>query len=63
MYYLSQISLPSGNERQFPFSLKALAELETMTFESPVTVFVGENGSEKSPLLGIYNPELLSSNL
>ena len=51
MYYLRQIHLPSGSDRQFPFSLKALKELGTMSFESPITVFVGENGSGKSTLL------------
>jgi predicted ATPase len=51
MYYLRQIHLPSGSDRQFPFSLKALKELGTMTFDQPITVFVGENGSGKSTLL------------
>jgi predicted ATPase len=51
MYYLRQIHLPSGSDRQFPFSLEVLNELGTMTFDQPITVFVGENGSGKSTLL------------
>ncbi|MCS4435425.1 AAA family ATPase [Aquiflexum gelatinilyticum] len=51
MYYLSRISLPKGPQTQFPFTLQAFRELESMSFETPVTVFVGENGSGKSTLL------------
>ncbi|MDR7128192.1 putative ATPase [Algoriphagus sp. 4150] len=51
MYFLHQIHLPTSRSAQFPFSIKSLAELETMTFDNPVTVFVGENGSGKSTLL------------
>jgi predicted ATPase len=51
MYYLSRISLPKGPQTQFPFTLQALRDLGNMTFETPVTVFVGENGSGKSTLL------------
>lgn len=51
MYYLHQVHLPTSRSTQFPFSIRSLAELETMTFENPVTIFVGENGSGKSTLL------------
>jgi len=51
MYFLHQIHLPSGSDSQFPFSLKALNELHVMTFDKPITIFVGENGSGKSTLL------------
>ena len=51
MYYLRQIHLPRGSDRQFPFSLKSLKDLGSMSFDQPITVFVGENGSGKSTLL------------
>lgn len=51
MYYLSQIHLPSGPQIHFPFTLPAFRELGSMSFTTPVTVFVGENGSGKSTLL------------
>lgn len=51
MYYLSRITLPSGPQSQFPFSLPAFRELGSMSFNTPVTIFVGENGSGKSTLL------------
>lgn len=35
----------------FPFSVPAIRSLETLSFDSPVTFFVGENGSGKSTLL------------
>ena len=40
-------SWPSG----FPFSLPLIQNLTEVTFEAPVTFFVGENGSGKSTLL------------
>lgn len=36
---------------QFPFSLPAIRSLVELSFEAPVTFFVGENGSGKSTLL------------
>lgn len=51
MYYLHQIQLPKSQSRQFPYSIQSLVELETMRFENPITIFVGENGSGKSTLL------------
>jgi predicted ATPase len=35
----------------FPFDVPAIAALEELRFEAPVTCFVGENGSGKSTLL------------
>lgn len=35
----------------FPFNIPALNALESITFEQPVTFFVGENGSGKSTLV------------
>ena len=51
MYYLSQIFLPSGPETHFPFTLPALRQLGSMSFNTPITIFVEENGSGKSTLL------------
>ncbi|SDA94312.1 Predicted ATPase [Algoriphagus alkaliphilus] len=51
MIFLQKIALPTGNARQFPFSIPAFKGLETLDFKSPITVFVGENGSGKSTLL------------
>lgn len=51
MFYLHDISIPSGNKDTFPFSLPAFQNFKGLGFESPITVFVGENGSGKSTLL------------
>lgn len=40
-----------GAATRFPFSVPAIAGLETLDFDAPVTCFVGENGSGKSTLL------------
>jgi predicted ATPase len=39
------------DERQFPFSVPAVRTLPVLQFSSPVTFFVGENGSGKSTIL------------
>lgn len=36
---------------RFPFSVPSIASLRELTFDAPVTCFVGENGSGKSTLL------------
>ncbi len=47
----------------YPFGIPAIAALNTLKFEKPVTFFVGENGSGKSTLLEAiavnfgFNPE------
>ncbi len=51
MIFLQRISLPSGNLREFPFSIPSFSGLRNLEFEKPITVFVGENGSGKSTLL------------
>lgn len=51
MIFLQNISLPSGNPREFPFSIPSFKGLDTLSFRCPITVFVGENGSGKSTLL------------
>ena len=37
--------------RDYPYSVPAIAHLTELTFDAPVTFFVGENGSGKSTLL------------
>jgi predicted ATPase len=50
--HLRSLSLEPARCRDgFPFTIPALAALEGLTFESPVTFLVGENGSGKSTLL------------
>lgn len=43
------IGLPTGNT--YPFGVTAIQHLDTLSFEQPITFFVGENGSGKSTLL------------
>ena len=38
-------------KNHYPFNLKLLQETKKLSFDSPVTIFVGENGSGKSTLL------------
>lgn len=40
-----------GSPRNYPFSIPAFKNLDSLTFTSNVTFFVGENGSGKSTLL------------
>ena len=52
MLHLTKINFrPLPELKQFPFSLPLLQSLKEMTFDSPVTLFVGENGSGKSTIL------------
>lgn len=54
MRYLHAVSLRSDPARpadRHPFALPAIRSLETLTFATPVTIFVGENGTGKSTLL------------
>lgn len=44
-------SAGSGTEDVFPFSVPAVASLDVLELDAPVTVFVGENGSGKSTLM------------
>ncbi len=41
----------SGRNSSFPFSVPAIATLDTLVLDAPVTVLVGENGTGKSTLL------------
>ena len=52
MIHLREARLAASRERQgFPFDLPAVRSLKTLRFETPVTLFVGENGSGKSTVL------------
>lgn len=51
---LRSLALPSPSPEErgaFPWSIPALHDLGTLSFERPVTLLVGENGSGKSTLL------------
>jgi len=52
MLHLTRINLrPLPESKSFPFSLPLLQTLKEIHFDSPVTLFVDENGSSKSTLL------------
>ncbi|AKF95254.1 AAA family ATPase [Brevibacillus laterosporus] len=52
--YLRQVRLLTEkypNRKEYPFSIPALQNLESISFDKNITFFVGENGSGKSTLL------------
>ncbi|MFB0829695.1 AAA family ATPase [Brevibacillus laterosporus] len=52
--YLRQVRLLTEkypNRKEYPFSIPALQNLESLSFNKNITFFVGENGSGKSTLL------------
>lgn len=52
--YLRQVRLLTEkypNRKEYPFSIPALQNLESLSFDKNITFFVGENGSGKSTLL------------
>ena len=52
MIHLRSLELNQSKRGQdFPFTVPVLQSLEHLSFESPITFFVGENGSGKSTLL------------
>jgi predicted ATPase len=53
LIHLCEVSLPDRTDypARFPFHLPVIQSLETLTFSSEVTFFVGENGSGKSTVL------------
>ncbi len=52
MTMLRGLKLRSSGEA-FPFTLPVFSHFDTLSFQRPVTFFVGENGSGKSTLLEI----------
>ena len=44
-------NIPENDSKAFPWTLPLIQQLEEITFEAPVTFFVGENGSGKSTIL------------
>ncbi len=51
MIYLNRVSLPADRPDGWPFSVPALQSLDSLTFDSPITLLAGENGCGKSTLL------------
>lgn len=51
MSHLRSLSLKKSSSSGFPFSVSAIKSLGELSFDAPVTFFVGENGSGKSTLL------------
>jgi predicted ATPase len=54
LIFLRSVELKPGataDETAFPFSVAAVRSLPRIAFESPITFFVGENGSGKSTVL------------
>jgi predicted ATPase len=53
MIYLRNVKLSESSleKDHFPFSLPIWQDTQELTFDSPVTLFVGENGSGKSTLM------------
>src|SRR5262245_41153025 len=48
---LRSVSLAGKGGDAFPFSVPAVESLPTLTFDTPVTFLVGENGAGKSTVL------------
>lgn len=51
MSHLRSLKLATTASEAFPFSVPAIRTLPQLSFDTPVTFFVGENGSGKSTLL------------
>jgi len=51
MSHLRSLSIKPTSSGAFPFSVPAIRTLPELSFDTPVTFFVGENGSGKSTLL------------
>ena len=51
MPHLRSLQAKKSSRVRFPFSVPAIATLRELSFDAPVTFFVGENGSGKSTLL------------
>lgn len=51
MSHLRSLTIPKQSSSAFPFSVPAVRTLGELSFDTPVTFFVGENGTGKSTLL------------
>ena len=51
MTHLRSVSRKNAGGTGFPFDVPVIRALDALTFDSPVTFFVGENGSGKSTML------------
>lgn len=51
MVFLSNVTKISGREKGYPFSVPTIAKLSTISFSTPITFLIGENGSGKSTFL------------
>lgn len=50
--FIRGVKLTSGDPKSYPFSIPAVQQIESIDFSSsPVTFFVGENGSGKSTIV------------
>lgn len=49
--YVRSIKLQDADASAYPFSIPAVQKLESVQFTSPVTFFVGENGTGKSTII------------
>jgi predicted ATPase len=51
MTHLRSLSIKQQPSDAFPFTVPAIRDLPELSFDTPVTFFVGENGTGKSTLL------------
>jgi len=51
MIFLRSLSVNLPDKKEYPFTLPVLQNLESLAFDSPITFFIGENGSGKSTIL------------
>lgn len=53
MIHLKKIFIPESETTTFPFSISTLRKGIDITFDTPITLFIGENGCGKSTLLDL----------
>lgn len=49
--HLRSLGIAKRSSNAFPFSVPIIRSLETLSFDTPITFFVGENGSGKSTIM------------